>query len=161
MGHMEPDQEPQQAAERLAETSRRRMRAALQLAAIDVPELARRLKEAGHKGYSAKTLYTMQTGAKGRVISPGEGAMIAGACELRNDFFTIDLAGAEDTGAAVFERRLRVIEDALEDLKSRTVSPETLSDAVERALDGLAQASFPGQQRDVRRPAGTDRPRGA
>lgn len=88
-------------------------------------------------------------------------AALAGRCKVPIQFIHAGWEALDSDETRVFERRLRVIEDALEDLKSRTVSPETLSDAVERALDGLAQASFPGQQRDVRRPAGTDRPRGA
>lgn len=88
-------------------------------------------------------------------------AALAVRCQVPIQFMHAGWGALDDDATRVFERRLQNLEDALEDLASRVVSPETLESAVEQALAGLGQASSPDQQRDARRPAGNDHPPGA
>lgn len=68
------------------ETLRRRLKAARALAGLTVEELAR---EVGQTGYGAKTLYAMES-ETGREILPKDHAILAEACGLPREFFTMD-----------------------------------------------------------------------
>lgn len=94
----------------------KRFRAAVAYAGLSVPKLAERVADEG--GLSASTLYDVQQGRRPRspLLSRGEMAAIARACELPEGFFSADFAEAFGPSAGVdrrleqFEARLRQLE---------------------------------------------------
>lgn len=94
------------------------MKAALQVAGINVKELAARIDR---RGYGEKSLYLMTSGEK--TIRAHDCDVVAAACEVDPSFFTVDftrpLANSDST-------QLREINDALEAVNEGLAAIQTV-----------------------------------